>query len=133
VAVFFVSSYVKLQEAYFSETNHVGNWAIIGYTAPRNPKTSGVGGLTTNFDYSQQGDYEDNTIATDPTSALVWQVQARVKLNDCGTEDTWGVQATVSSAKVSFATGLSDEANCLMLTPNFKNIGTGTYTAASGD
>jgi hypothetical protein len=119
---------VKLQDAYFSESNHVRNRAIIGYTAPGTAKTSSVGGTTTNFDYSEQGDYADITIATDPTNQLVWQAQARVKLNDCGTEDTWGVQATVSSAKVTFATGLSDEANCLTLTPNFKNIGTGPYS-----
>lgn len=129
MAVFFVSSYVKLQEAYFSESNHVGNWAIIGYTAPGNAKTGNtVGGETTNFDYTQQGTYADNTIADDPTAELVWQAQARVKLNDCGTEDTWGVKATVNNAKVEFATGLSDETNCLTLTPNFKNIGTGTYS-----
>ncbi len=114
---------MKLQEAYFSETNHVGNWAIIGYTAPGNPKTSGVGGLTTNFDYSQQGSYENNTISTDPSGEEVWRSTARVVLNDCGTDDYWYVEASVSSAKVSFNANLSDEENCLTLTPTFKNIG----------
>lgn len=115
---------MKLQEAYFSEANHVGNWTIIGYNAPGN------NGVTTNFKYEQQGTYSNNTIATDPSATLVWKATAQVVLNACGTEDYWGVQATVTNAKVTFATGLSDETNCLTLTPNFKNIGTGTYSGS---
>ena len=80
---------MKLQEAYFSESNHVRNRAIIGYTASGTAKTGNtVGGETTNFGYTQQGTYVANTIATDPTAQLVWQAQTRVKLNNCGTEDT---------------------------------------------
>ena len=112
---------MKLQQAYFSEANHVGNWAIIGYTAPGTG--SGTTSSTTNFTYEQKGTYDDNTIATDPNGEEVWRSTAKVVLNDCGTDDYWSVKATVSSAKVSFDATLSDETNCLTLTPTFKNIG----------
>lgn len=123
---------MKLQEAYFSESNHVGNWTIIGYTAPGSG--TATTGSTTNFDYEQGGSYDAaNTIATNPSGTEVWTATAKANLNDCGAGDTWGVQVSVSDdSKVTFATGMSDETNCLTLTPNFKNIGTGTYTAASG-
>lgn len=127
----FTTSYVKMQEAYFSESNHVGNWAIIGYTAPGSG--TATSGSTTNFDYAQGGTYDErNTIATNPSGTEVWTATAKANLNDCGAGDTWGVQVTVSDdSKVSFATGMSDESNCLTLTPTFKNIGTGTYNSGS--
>ena len=114
---------MKLQEAYFSESNHVGNWAIIGYTAPGTAGATAGTSSTTNFSYEQKGDYDNNTIATDPSKTEVWRSTAKVVLNDCGTDDYWSVKATVNSAKVSFDAVLSDEANCLTLTPTFKNIG----------
>ena len=112
---------MKLQESYFSEANHVGNWAIIGYTAPGT--ASGTTSSTTNFTYEQKGTYNENTIQTDPSDAEVWRATAKVVLNDCGTEDYWYVTATVTSAKVSFDAKLSDETNCLTLTPTFTNSG----------
>ena len=114
---------MKLQEAYFSESNHVGNWAIIGYTAPGTADATTGTSSTTNFSYEQKGTYANNTIADDPDGEKVWRSTAKVVLNDCGTEDYWYVEATVSSAKVSFDAKLSDETNCLTLTPTFKNIG----------
>lgn len=114
---------MKLQEAYFSEANHVGNWAIIGYTAPGTAGATAGTSSTTNFSYEQKGEYDDNTIATDPSGEEVWRSTAKVVLNDCGTDDYWYVEATVSSAKVSFDAELSDEPNCLTLTPTFDKIG----------
>lgn len=96
-------------------------WAIIGYTAPGT--ASGTTSSTTNFTYEQKGTYNENTIQTDPSDAEVWRATAKVVLNDCGTEDYWYVNATVTSAKVSFDAKLSDETNCLTLTPTFTNIG----------
>ena len=123
---------MKLQDAYISEAVAIGNWQIIGYTAPGSG--TATSGSTTNFNYAQGGTYANNTIAANPSGTEVWTATAKANLNDCGAGDTWGVQVTVSEdSKVSFATGMSDEANCLTLTPNFKNIGTGTYTAASGN
>ncbi|WP_256382325.1 hypothetical protein [Fibrobacter sp. UWB11] len=34
MAVFFVSSYVKLQDAYAGESNQLGSWSLIGYSGP---------------------------------------------------------------------------------------------------
>lgn len=117
----FFSSYVKLQQAYFSENNQIGGWDMIGYIAPGT--ASGTTSSTTNFTYEQKGTYNENTIQTDPSDAEVWRATAKVVLNDCGTEDYWYVTATVTSAKVSFDAKLSDETNCLTLTPTFTNIG----------
>lgn len=110
-----------MQEAYFSESNHIGNWTIIGYTAPGSG--TATSGSTTNFNYAQGGTYAGNTIAANPSETEVWTATAKVVLNDCGTEDYWYVTATVTSAKVSFDAKLSDETNCLTLTPTFTNIG----------
>lgn len=96
-------------------------WELIGYTAPGT--ASGTTSSTTNFTYEQKGTYNENTIQTDPSDAEVWRATAKVVLNDCGTEDYWYVTATVTSAKVSFDAKLSDETNCLTLTPTFTNIG----------
>ena len=112
---------MKLQQAYFAESLKAGGWTLIGYTAPGTG--SGTTSSTTNFSYEQKGAYDDNTIATDPNGEEVWRSTAKVVLNDCGTEDYWYVEATVDSAKVSFDAKLSDETNCLTLTPTFKNIG----------
>ena len=117
-------TYVKLQQAFFSERNAIGDWKIVGYSAP------GTNSQTTNFTYSDETSYEDNTVTTAPTTDI-WRATARVTLNDCkGTNAYWGVKGAISnSAEITFATGLGDETNCLTLTPNFKTIGTGTYTA----
>ena len=96
---------------------------MIGYTAPGTAGAAAGTSSTTNFSYEQKGDYDNNTIADDPTNEEVWRSTAKVVLNDCGTDDYWSVKATVSSAKVSFDAVLSDEADCLTLTPTFKNIG----------
>lgn len=118
---------MKLQEAYYSESNAIGNWTIIGYNAP------GANNKTTNFTYSDPTTYTNNTVESTP-STDIWKAAANVALNDCPSGSYWGVKGSIGSdKKVSFATGLSNDAKCLTLTPNFKNIGTGTYTAAAGN
>ena len=42
-------TYVKLQQAYFSESNKAGGWQLIGYMAP------GENSSTTNFSYTPEG------------------------------------------------------------------------------
>ena len=53
-------TYVKLQDAYVSESNLVGTWAKIGYVAPGAAK-AGDDGTTTNFTYT--GAIESDTLA----------------------------------------------------------------------
>ena len=114
---------MKLQEAFYSERNAVGNWTVIGYKAP------GTNNVTTNFTYSPDGDFD----ATDGTSTVAvenaWSAKNNVKLNDCTpTDNEWTIKvtpATISadaSASVAFDATVADP-ECLQLTPNFKAIG----------
>ena len=118
------ASYVKLQQAFVSETGmDFGNFAIIGYAAP------GQNGVTTNFTYTDQGTYSGNTntatLTTEPAAA--WQAQANVKLNDCD-KKKWYVKVSKAASgnaadAVAFTASLEDATNCAQLTPTFDKIG----------
>ena len=72
--------YVKLQEAYASESNAIGGWTLIGFQAP------GSSGTTTT-------DTED-----------AWKAAANVALNDSPSDSAWDIEAKMNAAKgtVSF-------------------------------
>jgi prepilin-type N-terminal cleavage/methylation domain-containing protein len=110
-------TYVKLQEAYASESNAVGGWTLIGYQAP------GASGKTTNFTYT--GALDGNSTTNDASTPNAWKAVANVALNDCAKGKFWAIAANMNATKgtVSFTASLDDEANCLTLTPNFKLIG----------
>ena len=113
-------TYVKLQEAYASESNAIGGWTLIGYQAPGTSVASG--GQTTNFTYT--GALNGNsTSTTDVTNA--WKAAARVALNDCAKDSEWRLKTKIASSTgvVTFEATLSAESTCLTLTPNFKLIG----------
>lgn len=114
-------TYVKLQEAYASESNAVGGWTLIGYQAPGS--ASGSAGVTTNFTYT--GALAGNSTTTAASTANAWKAVANVALNDCAKGKNWAIAANMNADKgtVSFTASLEDEANCLTLTPNFKLIG----------
>ncbi len=113
---------MKLQEAYFSESNAVGSWVMIGYKAPSSGAGDSTSSTGTNFAYSQQGSYTNGTITTASDQA-VWQAKNTVVLNDCAVsnDNVWQVKATISSALVTFAAHTSDA--CKPLTPTFDKIG----------
>ena len=113
-------TYVKLQEAYASESNAMGGWTLIGYQAPGSSVASG--GATTNFTYTGAiAGNSTTTIATDHA----WKAVANVALNDCAKGKYWSIRAEMNNDKgtVGFTSSLEDETNCLTLTPNFKLIG----------
>ncbi len=117
------ATYVKLQEAYFSESNAIGGWTMIGYKAPA--ASSAADSISTsgsNFDYSQQGSYTNGTITTASATAL-WQAKNKVVLNDCAVSDAnvWQIKGTISSALVTFSASTSSI--CTPLTPTFSKIG----------
>ena len=97
-------TYVHMQDAYFVDQSSVGTWALIGYTAP----------TSTNFKYEQ---------GTAGTSD--WQATAQFdddgKCTGTGGK-VWTVAVNAQSKKVKYTA--SD--NCPALTPNFKNIGSGS-------
>jgi prepilin-type N-terminal cleavage/methylation domain-containing protein len=113
-------TYVKLQEAYASESNAMGGFKLIGYQAPGS--STATGGTTTNFTYT--GAITANS-ATTTTTANAWKAQARVALNDCPKDATWSIQTAIAAATgvVSFTASLGNPGSCSTLTPNFTKIG----------
>ena len=115
-------TYVKLQQAYFSEANKAGGWQLIGYLAPSGEKAS----QTVNFKYdvgdiaaAAQDDLEGEKTG--------WTAENKANLNECAAGVNWSVKLTKSTeaskgADVKFASA-ADGAGCVALTPTFSNIG----------
>ena len=94
-------SYVHMQDAYFVDQNEIGTWKLIGYTAP----------TSTNFTYTE-------------TEGSAPQWKAHADFDDdgkCSSKD-WTVSVTTPSDKIKYVASN----NCPALTPNFKNIGSGS-------
>ena len=112
-------TYVKLQQAYASESNAIGGWKLIGYEAP------GTSGVTTNFTYT--GTVAEGSAVTVASQADAWKAAANVALNDCPKNATWDVAANLNATTgvVTFNATLAaaSKANCVTLTPNFEKIG----------
>ena len=121
---------MKLQQAYISEAVAVGNWSIIGYKGPGTPdsQTPKLKSATTNFTYSDEGSYTNNTATLGTTAVKGWTAKNNTKLNDCeGADDNWKVEV-----KAATATGSSQGdaaftstvvSGCTDLTPQFGSIG----------
>ena len=121
-------TYVKLQQAYFSEANKVGGWQMIGYMAP-----SGAGAsATTNFQYGVGSlpTGNDNDLSSD---VVGWTANNKAALNECalGTAEAPNWKITMSKttsggassgADVTF-TAYVNPTGCQALTPTFGNIG----------
>ena len=117
---------MKLQDAYAAESNQLGTWALIGYTAPGTKKSADeysstvfkyTGGMSEAEDLKAEG-------ATAQTGA--WEAEALTALNDCPSGAKWSIAVTGATTGVTYENSYSgsNEANCNPLTPNFKNIGT---------
>lgn len=130
MAVFFASSYVKLQDAFAAETGAVGSHAKIGYVIP----------ASSNFTYSDPNTFTaDNTTNLGVlTEAVVhWEADNSAKLNDCAMHSKWqvAVKAATNSNQgvVDYVAGVKGESAgtaattsgvCLTLTPNFAKLST---------
>ena len=110
------TSYVKLQQAYFSESNKYGGWTLIGYTAP-GPDSTG----TTNFTYGKGDIPADNSTAVGGASKSGWTAANKKDLNDCTAGENWTVKLT-DNGDLKFDAAASG-AGCVALTPTFGNIG----------
>ena len=113
------STYVKLQQAYFSESNMAGGWQLIGYSAPNN-------GSTTNFTYGNSlGITAQNSDALS-ASKVGWNAKNKVALNECSSAVNWTVTLSrasgTTSADISFAAS-AGATGCVALTPTFDKIG----------
>ena len=112
-------TYVKLQQAYFSESNMAGGWQLIGYSAPNN-------GSTTNFTYGNSlGITAQNSDALS-ASKIGWDAKNNVALNECASAVNWTVTLSKSTGTTSddirFAASAGD-AGCVALPPTFDKIG----------
>ena len=125
-------TYVKLQQAYVSETGlNYGNFGIIGYSAPGQVTTAGSNeasavSQTTNFEYKDTKSGYANGTATLGSKETTWTAESRVALNDCVTGSQWTISVEAASAAadaVKFTAELSDVSNCQALTPSFDKIG----------
>ena len=135
-------TYVKLQDAYVAETGaYLGNWDKIGYSVPGNKSAgtagqTGTTGTTTNFIYTEGNaglTFADGTasLGTSAPTTHLWSAKNILKLNDCiGDQENWGLAAYLTSATASggqYKWITHEGSNCDALTPNFKNLGSGTY------
>ena len=118
---------MKLQQAYFSESNMAGGWQLIGYMAP------GSNSETTNFKYDPDGIPVGES--DELSDAVVgWKAGNKVTLNECATASGGAVSyhwtvtlskttaTTGGNADVAFAASAGD-AGCVALTPTFDKIG----------
>ena len=118
-------TYVKLQQAYFSERSVAGGWQLIGYMAP-----SGVAASkTTNFEYTPGSlSVTGETAASSLTTA--WEAKNVANLNECPAGKNWTV-AVQKSADANKGTDITftakadalGKAGCVALTPTFDKIG----------
>jgi hypothetical protein len=111
---------VKLQDAYFSESNMAGGWQLIGFLAP-----SGAGAnQTTNFTYEGSIDPAGSDALDDAVEG--WAASNRQNLNECTAAKNWTVTLSKASgttqADIAFAAS-AGPAGCVALTPTFDKIG----------
>lgn len=112
-------TYVKLQQAYFSESNMAGGWQLIGYQAPNN-------GTTTNFEYGIELPIGAQSSDALSTGKVGWNAKNKVALNECSSAVNWTVTLSkasgTTSADISFAAS-AGATGCVALTPTFDKIG----------
>lgn len=126
--VFMAATYVKLQQAYISEAVATGTWTVIGYKGPGDQTTAGTatGGSvskTNNFQYSDATGFTDNSAALS-TNKVGFTATNLAKLNDCAISSTWTMTVGEGSAagEATFTPNVLT-ADCVQLTPNWKQIG----------
>ena len=121
--------YVKLQNAYVTETNAIGNYHMVGYEM----------NSTTNFDYSEPttpaGWATGTTAIPSSSNVLTWKAKAKIALNDCEKDSEWALAVAKSTGSgvtyqgqindgsaISSVTDGTYAADCLSLTGAFKKI-----------
>jgi len=127
-------TWVKLQQAYSTETGTQGSNARIGFTSPGTPGsiTSPATGATakysatsetTYFTYSNNitGTSVATALATTDTSSTATLTAMTTKSigNGCDAAKTWTATITASNGQV---VAVANDTDCAALTPNFANI-----------
>ncbi|MBR3071800.1 type II secretion system protein [Fibrobacter sp.] len=129
-------TYVKLQDAYASETGAAGSWKMIGYIGPGAKDKDNDKKYSTNvFDYTDEfkGSNENTTMVAKLANGendMGWKAEAKTALNDCGIQSTWDLKMKAAGNGDAIAytatitpkgTGATEQ-DCLSLTANFKSI-----------
>ena len=121
-------TYVKLQDAYASETGAAGKWEVIGYIGP-GTKNTAESYTTTVYDYTNQfmGANDGSTMVNALGSTFVdaWEAKAKTALNDCPINSVWHVKiaAAGTGATIKYQSSIDNGTACSSLTANFTNIG----------
>jgi len=112
-------TYVKLQDAYASESNKVGTWKSIGYVAP-GASAAGSSGTTTNFTYS--GSITDDAEIGSFAGGNGWTASNNAALNECAIgAGNWNIAVAANNNGNSLSYTASTA--CPELTPSFDKIG----------
>ena len=113
-------TWINMQDAYFQEKGDVGNWVVIGYSAP-GEKGNGSSYASNVFTYT-------GIETCGGATACDWQAVPKTKLNDCTTSMKWKLTATSSGDNGSgaytaftIADGQSSS-ECLALTASWSNL-----------
>ena len=115
------ATYIKLQDAYVSESNKIGNWTLIGYVAPGASSASDASPSTTNFTYYGSGTFVSG-VADIADMADAWVAKNNAALNDCAADaGKWDIAIKANSNGNSVSYDAST--NCAQLTPSFTKIG----------
>ena len=113
-------TYVKLQQAYFSESSKAGGWQLIGYMAP------GVDSKTTNFEYDPGDITVKSSNDLSNSTPKGWQAKNIANLNECKSGKNWTITLgrTTGDAQTDITfTASAGGAGCVALTPTFDKIG----------
>lgn len=109
-----------MQDAYFQEKGQVGNWVLIGYSAP-GQKHNGSSYASNVFQF------EGNETCGNGT-ACTWTATPKTKLNDCTTDKKWQLKAEEKGTPVdnmypNFAIDDDDsDSECLALTTSWASL-----------
>ncbi|MBQ3839221.1 MAG: hypothetical protein II819_04635 [Fibrobacter sp.] len=90
---FFTTTWINMQDAYFSEKGNVGDWVVIGYSGP-GTKVTGSSYQSNTFNYSGNGSCGGST-------PCEWEAMAKTKLNDCEIGHGWKMKATATNETAS--------------------------------
>lgn len=120
---------MKLQQAYVSESNVLGGWTMIGYSAPGSSDNASSSHKT-NFGYK-------SSIAAGSTTSTRsnkdWEAVNNVPLNDCAASGSWSITSVPGTGgTVTFEANITGN-GCEPLTPSYCKIATsGSCSAISG-
>lgn len=119
-------TYIKHQDASLIQTNAIGNWKSIGYTAP------GERGTTANFQYSEGELITESTPIDDlETGRIGWQTTNLSNLNDCRAGNWWTIKISKANDSYINYESLVSNTHCLSIAGSFSpggSSGTGNLT-----